>query len=225
MLLKFPLKYWCEVNFFFFFINRSSLYLPWALGSAKIDYCFSPPRHPAELKALHALAQHCGAASSPFPSISCFSNILPPNSCIWKPFMWCSHLLLCKFSMCYISFSVGLIMKLVNKHSFTSLFPSLFSACSLACYLIKGNPFALKRAPSLMLDVKLPWYRVPIRKQSYQDSHIVSTHLYSDILKGDRISQWDRNMRVSIIIGSPKDPQSYKWIDPSHKIMQKYAVS
>lgn len=31
-----------------------------------------PPWHPAELRALHGL----GAASSPFLSISCFSNIL-----------------------------------------------------------------------------------------------------------------------------------------------------
>lgn len=76
-----------------------------------------------------------------------------------------------------------------------------------------------------MLNTKLPWYWTSIRKESYQDSHTVSAYLYSAVLKSNRISQWDRNTRISVIVSSANDPQSYKWKDPPHKAMRMRAVA
>jgi len=63
----------------------------------------------------------------------------------------------------YISFSVGLRMKLVNKHNFSPLLPSLLSV--LTSLLPSKRKFLRnqkKMALSLMLDIKLPWYRMSI---------------------------------------------------------------
>lgn len=62
-----------------------------------------------------------------------------------------------------------------------------FPSMATSLLLSKRKPLCAqkKRAPLLMLDIKLPWYQLSVRKQPYQCSHIVSVHLYSDVWKGD----------------------------------------
>lgn len=105
-------------------------YPHWALGSAGSPYHDRTQNFPWSVVLHHPL----------FPPT--------PSSVISFPqtFLSDSHsssLLLHKFFMYYISFSVGLSMKLPNQQFDFPIF--LFSACSLVCYLAKGNLFAVRR--------------------------------------------------------------------------------
>lgn len=136
-----------------------------------------------------------------------------------------SPLLLHKFFMCYISFSVGLSTKLPNKQF---VFPiSLFSACSLACYLAKGNPFGVKRKghhhwcwTSNYYDIRCVLGNTYIKVAPYCQCPSTFRHI-----KG-RQDTPVRQKHGSLNYYQPsKEPQIHKWTDPSHKGMQIDALS
>lgn len=139
-----------------------------------------------------------------------------------RHFFWCTHLVHCKFSMHYILFFCECGLKIVHKHSFTSLFPCIFWAHLPVYSLEKKKIFCSqkRRRPSLF---GFYW------TLNYHDGRCLlgnchikiaissKANLYLEVWKEHRIRQWDRNTRVSIIISSPNGPHSYRWTDLSHK--------
>lgn len=127
--------------------------------------------------------------------------------------------------MCYISLSVALSRKLPNKQFDFPL--SFFSACSLVCYLAKGKPFAVKRKghhhwswTSNYHDVRCLLGNIHIKITP--NSQHPSTLRYFKGRQDKPVRQKHGSLNN---YQSPNEPQGHKWTDPSHKGVQRDALS